>query len=136
MTDKKIRMGWIKGMYVYTILGAGLSGLGMILAPGLVQRLFGMGAQDPVFFGIAASIWFAFGVMAVFGLKAPLKFLPVLCLQLTYKTAWVVGVIIPLIATGRFPDYAGFIIVIMISYIIGDLIAIPFHYVFGQEGRE
>jgi hypothetical protein len=29
----KIRYGWLKGMYIYTILGAGLSGLGMILMP-------------------------------------------------------------------------------------------------------
>jgi hypothetical protein len=29
----KIRYGWIKGMYVYTALGAGLSGLGIILMP-------------------------------------------------------------------------------------------------------
>jgi hypothetical protein len=131
--EKKIRMGWIKGMYGYTILGAGLSGAGMIIAPGLSQRLFGMGDQDPIFFGIAASIWFAFGVLSIFGLKAPLKFLPVLCLQLVYKSAWVVGVIVPLVVTGKLPDYAGLVIVIMVSYIIGDLIAIPFHYVFAPE---
>lgn len=129
----RIRMGWIKGMYWYTILGAGLSGVGMILAPGLSQRMFGMGEQDPIFFGIAASIWFAFGVMSIFGLKSPLKFLPVLCMQFIYKSAWILGVIIPLVITGELPDYAGLIIVIMVSYIIGDLIAIPFHYVFAVE---
>ena len=131
--EKKIRMGWIKGMYIYTILGAGLSGVVMIFAPSLSQRLFGMGEQDPIFFGIAASIWFAFGLMSIFGLKSPLKFLPVLCMQLTYKSAWIVGVIFPLIVTGKLPDYAGLIIVVMVSYIIGDLIAIPFHYVFSDE---
>lgn len=131
--ENKIRMGWIKGMYWYTILGAGLSGVGMILAPGLSQRLFGMGEQDPIFFGIAASIWFAFGFMSIFGLKSPLKFLPVLCMQLVYKSVWVVGVIVPLIVTGKLPDYAGLVIVIMVSYIIGDLIAIPFSYVFAPE---
>ncbi|MFZ5565327.1 MAG: hypothetical protein ACOZBW_14915 [Thermodesulfobacteriota bacterium] len=131
----KIRMGWIKGMYWYTIFGAGGSGAGMILAPGLSQRLFGMGDQDPIFFGIAASIWLAFGVMSAFGLRSPLKFLPVLCMQLLYKSVWVIGVIVPLVATGRLPDYSGFIIVIMVSYIVGDLIAIPFHYVFAMEKR-
>jgi len=131
--EKKIRMGWIKGMYMYTILGAGLSGVAMIIAPGLSQRMFGMGEQDPIFFGIAASIWFAFGLMSIFGLKSPLKFLPVLCMQLIYKSAWIVGVIVPLIVTGKLPDYAGLIIVGMASYIIGDLIAIPFHYLFSGE---
>ena len=131
--DKNIRMGWIKGMYIYTILGAGLSGVGMIVAPGFSQRLFGMGEQDPIFFGIAASIWFAFGLMSFFGLKHPLKFLPVLCLQLAYKTVWVIGVVIPLVVSGNLPGYAGLIIVIMVSYIVGDLIAIPFHYIFSDE---
>ncbi len=134
--EKKIRMGWIKGMYIYTILGAGLSGAGMIVAPGLSQRLFGMGEQDPIFFGIAASIWFAFGIMSIFGLRAPLKFLPVLCMQFVYKTVWVIGVILPLVVSGKLPDYAGLVIVIMVSYIIGDLIAIPFHFVFGDENKQ
>lgn len=131
--EKPIRMGWIKGMYMYTILGAGLSGLGMIVAPGLSQRLLGMGDQDPIFFGIAASIWLAFGIMSIFGLKSPLKFLPVLCMQFIYKTVWVVGVILPLIVNGDLPGYAGLVIVIMVSYIVGDLIAIPFHYVLAVD---
>lgn len=129
----KIRMGWIKGMYAYTIAGAGLSGLAMLLAPGTVQRVFGMGSQDPVFFGVAASVWLAFGVLSCFGLREPLRFLPVLCMQLFYKTAWVLGAVIPAAATGRLPDYAGFIVVIMLSYIVGDLIAIPFSYVFARQ---
>ena len=56
-------------------------------------------------------------------------------MQLLYKSVWVIGVIVPLVATGRLPDYSGFIIVIMVSYIVGDLIAIPFHYVFAMEKR-
>ncbi len=134
--EKKIRMGWIRVMYLYTIFGAGLSGLGMIISPKLTQRMFGLGEQDPVFFGVVASIWFAFGAMSVFGLKWPYRFLPVLCMQLLYKTVWIVAVIIPLMITGKLPDYAGLMIVIMISYVIGDLIAIPFHYVFGEEKTE
>lgn len=134
--EKKIRMGWIKGMYLYTIFGAGLSGLGMIISPKMIQRLFGMGEQDPVFFGVVASSWLAFGIMSLFGLKWPYRFLPVLCLQLLYKTVWIVAVILPLMLTGRLPEYAGLIIVIMVSYVIGDLIAIPFHYVFAEEKAE
>jgi len=32
-TNKKIRWGWIKGMYIYTIILAGLFGLGIIVIP-------------------------------------------------------------------------------------------------------
>lgn len=128
-----IRMGRIRFMYAYPIAGAGLSGLGMLLAPGLVQKTFGMGSQDPVFFGIAASAWLAFGLLSILGLREPLRFLPVLCMQLTYKTAWVLGAVVPAAVTGRLPGYAGFVVVIMLSYIVGDLIAIPFGYVFARR---
>jgi len=134
--EKKIRMGWIKGMYLYTILGAGGAGLGMIIAPHLAQQIFGMGEQDPVFFGIAASIWLSFGIMSFLGLKSPLKYLPVLCMQLLYKSIWIVCVIIPIAVTGQLPHYAGLIIFIMVSYIIGDLVAIPFHYMFAKVKAE
>lgn len=53
-------------------------------------------------------------------------------MQLLYKSVWVAGVIVPLVVTGNLPDYAGLVIVIMVSYIVGDLIAIPFSYVFAK----
>ena len=33
--DTNIKMGWIKGMYIYTVLGAGGFGVMMIFAPKL-----------------------------------------------------------------------------------------------------
>jgi hypothetical protein len=37
------------------------------------------------------------------------------------------------LATGNLPFYAVLHVVIFASYIVGDLIAIPFSYVFGKE---
>ncbi len=136
MSEKtKVRWGWLRFMYIYTIVGAGGFGLGMILIPGVVQSIFGFPTQDPVVFGIAGSVYTAFGLMAIPGLKSPLKFVPVLLLQLCYKTIWLAGVILPLLLSGRFPAYAIAMLVIMLSYIIGDLIAIPFSHVFLNEGQ-
>jgi hypothetical protein len=53
-------------------------------------------------------------------------------MQLCYKSIWFIGVVFPLLATGKFPLYAILLVVIMASYIIGDLIAIPFSYVFSK----
>ena len=65
--------------------------------------------------------------------KSPLKFVPVLLLQLSYKVVWFVGVVAPILFTGRFQPYAILHVVIFLSYIIGDLIAIPFSYVFSEK---
>jgi hypothetical protein len=54
-------------------------------------------------------------------------------MQLTYKAVWFIGVVFPLIFYGRFPAYAILHVVIMASYIIGDLIAIPFPYLFSKS---
>jgi len=55
-----IRYGWLKGMYIYTILGAGFSGLGMILMPKTYSSLFNFPIQEPVNFGILGSVYLAF----------------------------------------------------------------------------
>ena len=128
-----VRWGWLRFMYIYTIIGAGGFGLGMIFIPGVIQSVFGFPPQDPVVFGITASVYTAFGLISVLGLKSPLKFTPVLLLQLCYKSIWLVGVILPLLLSGRFPLYATTLLLIFVTYIIGDLIAIPFSYVFSKQ---
>jgi len=46
---------------------------------------------------------------------------------------WFIGVILPLVVTGQFPDYALMMVTIFATYIIGDLIAIPFSYIFAKK---
>ncbi len=128
-----IRWGWLKIMYWYTIVGAGGFGLAMVVMPENVRALFGWPIQDPIVYGVTASVWLAFGILSIFGLKSPLKFVPVLLLQLTYKSVWFMGVVLPLLVSGRFPAYGILHVVVMGSYIIGDLIAIPFPYVFSKK---
>jgi hypothetical protein len=134
--DSKIRWGWLKFMYVYTIVGAGGIGLGIIFIPSVMRDFFGWPDQDTVLFGISASVYLAFALLSILGLKSPLKFSPILLLQMGYKVIWFVGVIIPLLITGDLPAHATLLIVIFATYIIGDLIAIPFSYVFAKESSQ
>ncbi|MGD2127007.1 MAG: hypothetical protein PVG99_13060 [Desulfobacteraceae bacterium] len=133
--DIKIRWGWLKIMYVYTIIGAGGFGLGIIVIPGLMRSIFGWPEQDPIVLGVTGSVYLAFALLSVLGLRAPLKFVPVLCLQLCYKVLWFIGLFLPLLVAGKFPMYGILHVVIFASYIIGDLIAIPFPYVFAKESH-
>ncbi len=128
-----IRWGWLKLMYAYTIIGAGLLGLGIVVAPNFVISTFGWPLQDPVIFGVVGSVYIAFGVLSILGLRSPLKLVPVLFLQLSYKTVWFLGVALPLVMKGQFPAHGYLFAAIFLSYIIGDLIAIPFSYIFGKD---
>lgn len=125
-----VNFGRLKFMYLYTIIGAGGFGLGILLIPDTMISLFRWPAQDPVVFGITGSVYFAFALVSLFGLRSPLKFSPILLLQLFYKSIWFVGVSIPLISSGKFPLSAIVILVIFATYIIGDLVSIPFKYIF------
>ena len=131
--DKNVRWSWLKGMYIFTIIHAGGSGLGIILIPNTIRSIFGWPSQDPIVFGICGSVWVAFALLSILGLRSPLKFSPVLLLQLTYKVVWFIGVFSPLLITDKFPAYATGYVVFFVIYIIGDLIAIPFSYVFSKQ---
>ena len=134
--DIKIRWGWLKVMYIYTIVGAGGFGLGMIVIPNVMISVFSWPSGDPIAFGVTGSVYVAFGLLSILGLRSPLKFTPVLLLQLGYKVVWFIGVILPLLAVGKFPAYAILHVLIFASYIIGDLIAIPFSYVFAKQSDQ
>jgi hypothetical protein len=131
--DINVRWGWLKGMYIFTIIHAGGSGLGIILIPSTVRSTFGWPSQDPIVLGICGSVWVAFGLLSLLGLRSPLKYSPVLLLQLSYKVVWFIGVLIPVLIAGKFQVYMIAYVVFFAVYIIGDLIAIPFSYVFAKQ---
>lgn len=125
-----VRWVWLKAMYVYTIVGSGGFGLAVLLVPNTMRSMFGWPDQDPIVLGITGSVNLAFALLSIPGLRAPLRFTPVLLLQLCYKAVWFVGVTLPMLAAGRFPPYGAVYALIFASYIAGDLVAIPFSYVF------
>lgn len=129
----KVRWGWLKGMYIATIICAGGFGLGIIIRPDVMRSIFGWPGQDPIVLGVTGSVNLSFALLSVLGLRSPLKFSPVLLLELSYKLVWFIGVILPILFGGKFPTYAIMYVVIFATFIIGDLIAIPFSYVFAKQ---
>jgi hypothetical protein len=128
-----IRWRWLRFMYLYTIFGAGGFGLALLVMPERMKVIFHWPGDEPIALSIVASVYLAFGILSVFGLRDPLKFVPVLLLQLCYKTVWFIGVVTPLLITERFPSYAVLTAFIFATYVVGDLIAIPFWYVFASH---
>ena len=131
--NPRVRRGWLKAMYLYTLLGAGGTGLGMVFFPDVTQSAFGYPAQDPVVFKLYGSVLLASGLAAIPALRHPLKFVPLLLLQLIYKPIWLAVVAVPMFLKGQFPLYVVMFSAIFLTYIIGDLIAIPFSYLFSRE---
>jgi len=134
--DVNIRWGWLKVMYVYTIMGAGGFGLAILFTPHAIERTMGFPSEDPIVFGVFGSVYAAFGLLSFLGLRSPLKFAPVLLLQLCYKSIWFIGVLVPLLIASHFPAYGMTLVIIFATYIVGDLIAIPFTYVFSKQPNQ
>ena len=51
-----VRRGWLKAMYLYTLIGAGGTGFGMVFFPDVMQSTLGLPAQDPVVFKLYGSV--------------------------------------------------------------------------------
>src|SRR4030043_1624803 len=104
--ELNVRWGWLKGMYVVTIVVAGLQGLGLNIIPDVIRSMSGWPTQDPIVLGVCGSVYVAFGLLSILGLRSPLKFAPILLLQLAYNVVWYIGVIFPVLIAGKFPAYA------------------------------
>jgi hypothetical protein len=95
--------------------------LGLSVWPEIINHA---GAWDPVK-GVAFSFWAALSVLSGLGLRYPLKMLPLLLLQLLYKSIWVIAVALPLWSAFRSIELTR----IMAMGAVVDLIVIPWPYV-------
>ncbi len=132
-TDYKIRWNWLKFMYVYTIVLPGFTGVTVIFAPEFYLSMYGWLPQDQYLLGITGSMWLTFAILASFGLRNPLKFLPLLLFQLSYKVIWLSCVVAPIWISEGLSVMEILFALTMLSYVIGDLIAIPFKLVFSKD---
>lgn len=131
-----VRWGWLKFMYLYAIVGAGGFGLGLIFIPDVIKTALNAPSQEPVVLGITCSVYLAFAILSILGLRSPLKFVPVLLLQLCYKSIWFIFIFLPLLVRGQLSTYVILTALIYATYIIGDLIAIPFSCIFVKQSEQ
>lgn len=86
---------------------------------------------DPIT-GVAFSFWAALAGLSALGLRYPLAMLPILFMQLFYKTFWLFAVYLPLRAAGRSSDMALPFLIVMVL----DAIVIPWGYVWEHYVRK
>ena len=130
--DLKLKL---KIMYIITIVLAGGIGLMMLIAPSLMMALFSHPAQDLYTYGVAAAVWTTFGLLAILGLRAPIKYMPMLLLQFIYKIIWIFAVFLPnLVVSGVRLDTITTLLV-FILFIVGDFLTLPFKELFKAESE-
>jgi hypothetical protein len=101
--------------------------------PALVSPAAPLGPWD----GVAYSFWGALALLAAVGLRYPLQMVPVLLMQMIYKTIWLLAVALPLWLAGTPFDP------LMVSFtwamalgVAFDLIVIPWGYVVASYVRK
>jgi hypothetical protein len=127
--EKRVRIFWLKLMYVLTIAIAGGLGTVILISPGTMLWVFGVDCPR-VISGLIGSIFLAFAFISVLGLRNPVKFAPLLLIQLFYKSAWLCFVAFPLLIANKITADMIPVIAVFLVVVIGDLIAIPFRRLF------
>lgn len=86
--------------------------------------------------GVAFAFWAALSILSALGLRYPLKMLPVLFMQLTYKSVWLLAVALPLWSSGLWSASAAGLFNVMAMGAVADLLIIPWPYVFANYVRK
>jgi hypothetical protein len=101
--------------------------LGLSVWPAIINHA---GPWDPVK-GVAFSFWAALSALSGLGIRYPLKMLPVLLLQLLYKSIWLIAVALPQWPAFRSEELTR----VMLGGVVVDLIVIPWPYVLANYVR-
>ncbi len=117
----KFKLCAMKFVYLLTFVALGYDVWSEIINPSEIW-----GAYD----GVVYSFWAAYTILMGLGIRYPLKMLPLLLLQLFYKSIWLLGIYLPLSLQGQLDTASeGFLMPFAIAIPL-DLIAIPWKYVY------
>ena len=86
--------------------------------------------------GVAFAFWAALSTLSALGLRYPLKMLPVLFMQLFYKSVWLLAVALPAWSSGQWSSSLAELFNVMAIGAAVDLLVIPWPYVFANYVRK
>ena len=134
--SQKIR--WMKIFYAANLLWAGIPGFLITFLPNaqtqILPYMVGSVPQDLLTVRILSSIWFAIGILSIFGIRNPLAFAGIFPVQIIYKTVWLTAIALPSVLQGEMrtlPLAVGFVVMIP-----GFVMATPWSYLFSKPQRQ
>jgi hypothetical protein len=117
-----LRLNLLRACYALLVLG-----LGITIWPAIV-----VGAADlPLMTGAVNALLGALGVLSIVGLFSPLRMLPLLVFEVTWKVIWVFSVALPLWLSGRWSPEAGAIL-FAVAWVVPFVFIIPWRHVWTQ----
>lgn len=119
----KLRLHIMRGLFFLNFISLAFDNWAMILFP--KQQL-------DTLTGVTISFWAAFSLLNLMGIRFPLKFIPILLLQLFYKSAWIVGIYLPAHKNDVLNEDLTSFFWICIAGISLNLLIIPWKYVYQE----
>jgi hypothetical protein len=98
-------------------------------------RLINEGKPWDLIYGIAFSLYGGFALLMLWGVRFPVRMLPLILLQILYKMIWLIVVGYALWSAGRLNPEAIGTIEFFASIVVLDLVIIPWPYIFENYVR-
>jgi hypothetical protein len=93
-------------------------------------RLINEGKPWDLIYGIAFSLYAGFALLMLWGVRFPVRMLPLILLQILYKMIWLIVVGYALWSAGRLNPAVIGTIEFFASIVVLDLVTIPWPYIF------
>ena len=94
------------------------------------QTILFPNSQMDTLTGVTISFWAAFSLLNLLGLRFPLKFVPILLLQLLYKSAWIIGTYLPAKNSDVLNEDLASFFWVCVAGIVLNLLIIPWKFVY------
>ncbi len=128
----RIRLYAIRFVYLFNALVIGFGAWSELIKQ---VRLISEGKTWDLVYGIAYSIYAGLALLMLWGVRFPLKMLPLLLLQISYKTIWLMVVGYACWSAGRLNPEVMATTRFFAAIVVLDLVIIPWPYVFGNYVR-
>jgi hypothetical protein len=119
----------IRFMFVLNIVVALSFGLALLIMPIQMYSFVGNTSQEVIWSSYGSSYMVALGLLAIAGLRSPVKFSMILVVQAIAKVVWLIGAIVPALIAGPMPFYAIYLTATFIPFIVGDLLVVPWRHI-------
>ncbi len=123
----KLRLNIMRGLFFLNFISLAFDNWSTILFPT---------EQMDTLTGVTISFWAAFSLLNLLGVRFPLKFVPILLLQLLYKSAWIVGIYRPARNSGLLTEGMDSFLWVCIAGIVLNLLIIPWGYVYNSYFKD